>query len=57
MLVVVPREFADALVRRSGDVGRRWVEAVPALAERYSWTAAGLFPGWACSMRPKSPAI
>jgi hypothetical protein len=22
-----------------------------------SWTAAGLFRGWACSMRPKSPAI
>jgi streptomycin 6-kinase len=34
LLVVVPREFADALVRRSGDAGRRWVEAVPALVER-----------------------
>jgi streptomycin 6-kinase len=34
LLAVVPREFADALVQRSGDVGRRWVEAVPALAER-----------------------
>lgn len=34
LLVVVPREFADAVVRRSGDVGRRWLEAVPALAER-----------------------
>ena len=34
MLVVVPGEFADALVRRSGDAGRRWVEAVPALVER-----------------------
>jgi streptomycin 6-kinase len=31
---VVPREFADALVRSSGDIGRRWVEAVPALVER-----------------------
>lgn len=34
MLAVVPREFADALVRRSGDAGLRWVEAVPALVER-----------------------
>jgi streptomycin 6-kinase len=34
LLVVVPREFADALVRRIGDAGRRWVEAVPALAKR-----------------------
>jgi streptomycin 6-kinase len=34
VLAVVPREFADALVRRSGDVGLRWVEAVPARAER-----------------------
>ena len=34
MPVVVPREFADALVRRIGDAGRSWVQAVPALAER-----------------------
>jgi streptomycin 6-kinase len=34
LLAVVPREFADALVRRSGDAGLRWVEAVPALVER-----------------------
>jgi streptomycin 6-kinase len=34
LLAVVPAEFADALVRRSGDAGRRWVEAVPALVER-----------------------
>jgi streptomycin 6-kinase len=32
--IVVPRQFADALVRRIGDAGRRWVEAVPVLAER-----------------------
>jgi streptomycin 6-kinase len=32
--VVVPREFADALVGRSGDAGQRWVETAPALVER-----------------------
>ena len=30
----MPRQFADALVQRTGDAGRRWVAGVPALAER-----------------------
>lgn len=30
MLAVVPREFADAPVRRSGDVARRWVTELSA---------------------------
>jgi streptomycin 6-kinase len=34
LLVVVPRQFAAALVQRTGDAGRRWVEGVPALAEQ-----------------------
>ena len=40
MPVVVPREFADALVRRSGDVGRHWPEAVPALLAALTRAAA-----------------
>lgn len=35
-MIEVPREFAAARIRKSGEAGRRWVRELPALLERFA---------------------
>lgn len=43
--LTVPPRFADTTIRREGEAGRRWIEALPALAaeflDRWACTASG----------------